>query len=149
MTDNKPNDCRPIKWDDNNTACKGTEAKTTLIGLPMTNNAPPDGGLFLHITEANSVKWSEGCHRCEQRGFTPYHSTCPDCHGTGKREAWVEGEVDMRKSAGGIPLHPMILSGQMDAILIRKYTEQFRDGTLPPELLQSATNPNGLRKVTR
>ena len=38
MTDNKPNDCRPIKWDDNNTACKGTEAKTTLIGLPMVNN---------------------------------------------------------------------------------------------------------------
>ena len=95
MTDNKPNDCRPIKWDDNNTACKGTEAKTTLIGLPMTNNAPPDGGLFLHIKEPNSVKWSEGCHRCEQRGFTPYHSTCPDCHGTGKREAWVEGEVKL------------------------------------------------------
>jgi len=154
----------------------------------MTNNAPPDYGLMLVIKEPNSVKWSEECAECTD-GVSDivtdctYDSDgaildreerpimCAHCEGTGKREAWVEGEVRVQIWANTQCCYRVALAEYFPEIggwlvgkeyshetphselnLIEQLTELFRAHTLPAALLhpsEGGTNENGLRKVTR
>ena len=55
---------------------------------------------------------------------------CSICHCTGTRTVRLVGYIDTG-NMGGIPIHPLMLSGKFNYKLSEQYAELYRAGTLP------------------